>query len=369
MKERGFMEEFNNTEFVEMEAGAVTKKVSQASDPAEAKANYSKFGFGYLGAAILNVVAAVAILLIAMATGTGIENNATFRFAVSIATLYFIGLPFAYFMVNKIPNCEIGNKKLSFGQIISSLFIGYALIIGSNIVGTMFNSFFGQLTGKGIQNPIANAMSGLNPIFNICVVAILAPIMEELVFRKLLVDKLYKYGEGLTIIFSGLMFGLFHGNFAQFFYAFALGVYFAYIYMRTGRIRYTIYIHMFINGIGAFASIIVSKLDIEYIQELLFSGRVEEYMAYVTENMAAVGLLALYGFIVLCVSFVGLILMIVFHKKFHIDTIATALPKGTGARSLFGNPGMIGFILFFVISIVLAQFGSSISAVLMGLFG
>ena len=46
------------------------------------------------------------------------------------------------------------------------------------------------------------------------------------------------------MLFSGLMFGLFHGNLNQFVYAFVLGLCFGFIYVKTGNIRYTIGLHM-----------------------------------------------------------------------------------------------------------------------------
>ena len=45
---------------------------------------------------------------------------------------------------------------------------------------------------------------------------ICAPILEEYIFRKLIVDRTVKYGQGVAIVLSGLMFGLFHGNLNQF---------------------------------------------------------------------------------------------------------------------------------------------------------
>ena len=49
---------------------------------------------------------------------------------------------------------------------------------------------------------------------------ICAPILEEYIFRKLIVDRTVKYGQGVAVVLSGLMFGLFHGNLNQFAYAF-----------------------------------------------------------------------------------------------------------------------------------------------------
>ena len=42
-------------------------------------------------------------------------------------------------------------------------------------------------------------------------------------FRKLLIDRIVPFGQRVAVVVSGLAFGLFHGNFYQFFYAFSLG--------------------------------------------------------------------------------------------------------------------------------------------------
>ena len=63
-----------------------------------------------------------------------------------------------------------------------------------------------------------------------------APIVEELTFRKALLDGLHGTHEGYAAVISGLLFGLMHGNHMQFFLAFFLGMLFAMVYQRTGRI-------------------------------------------------------------------------------------------------------------------------------------
>ena len=37
-------------------------------------------------------------------------------------------------------------------------------------------------------------------------------------------DRLLGYGQKTAIIISGIMFGMAHGNFSQFFYAFGIGI-------------------------------------------------------------------------------------------------------------------------------------------------
>jgi membrane protease YdiL (CAAX protease family) len=74
-----------------------------------------------------------------------------------------------------------------------------------------------------------------------------APIVEELTFRKALCDRLHDTHEGYAAVISGLLFGLMHGNHQQFFLAFFIGMLFAMVYQRTGRIVYTMLLHGMIN--------------------------------------------------------------------------------------------------------------------------
>ena len=74
-----------------------------------------------------------------------------------------------------------------------------------------------------------------------------APILEELAFRKVLLDRLHDTHEGYAAVVSALLFGLMHGNHVQFFLAFFIGLIFAMVYQRTGRIIYTMILHAMIN--------------------------------------------------------------------------------------------------------------------------
>lgn len=79
------------------------------------------------------------------------------------------------------------------------------------------------------------------------VTVVVAPIFEELVFRKFVLDRVGDLGEGIAVLSSALIFGLAHQNAGQFFLAFFLGLLFARIYLRTGKIVYTMLLHFLIN--------------------------------------------------------------------------------------------------------------------------
>jgi membrane protease YdiL (CAAX protease family) len=74
-----------------------------------------------------------------------------------------------------------------------------------------------------------------------------APLFEETIFRKFLIDRLHPYGERIAVIFSALIFAMAHQNGMQFFLAFFLGIVFGIVYLRTGNLLYTMFLHFMIN--------------------------------------------------------------------------------------------------------------------------
>ncbi|MGN0664943.1 MAG: lysostaphin resistance A-like protein [Huintestinicola sp.] len=128
---------------------------------------------------------------------------------------------------------------------------------------------------KNGENPIsslettADAVSvvkGNYPLWlNILVylyVCLLGPIVEELVFRGVLLDGLCKYGNRFGIIMSSVLFGLMHENFIQCIPTICIGLVFASITVRTGSLIPSIAVHILNNSMSAFLMIIMHDLPL-----------------------------------------------------------------------------------------------------------
>jgi hypothetical protein len=77
--------------------------------------------------------------------------------------------------------------------------------------------------------------------------AFLPAVIEELVFRGVVLKELRQYGTVLAIFASALLFSFFHLNPAQTFYQFALGVIYATVVIFTGNLLMSMILH-FINN-------------------------------------------------------------------------------------------------------------------------
>lgn len=86
------------------------------------------------------------------------------------------------------------------------------------------------------------------PIFSIISVAIIGPVLEELVFRGLIYNKLKEsYRVGISILLVSLLFGLFHLNLVQGIYAFLISVIITYCYEKSSNLFIPILVHCSAN--------------------------------------------------------------------------------------------------------------------------
>lgn len=185
-----------------------------------------------------------------------------------------------------------------------------------NVLGTMLNQSTGGIDATGdISSLISTGM-----IVTILVPVVIGPILEELIFRKLLIDRLRRFGEWNAVLFSALAFGLFHMNLPQFCYAASVGLMLGYIYVKTGKILYTIIMHILLNGAS---SLIV----------LATAGGPAN---------ASVVLLGAAAILIIVSVIAGVILFFVKRKKLQFDSgMPDAIPRGEVFRTAYLNPGVI----------------------------
>ena len=278
---------------------------------------------------------------------------------ISTVILYVLGmliLPIG-FQKAQVPVTVLQKKHMTIGAFFKALFMSYSLLIITNLIGTLITTMIGILKGSPIINPVEEIALNMDLPFLILFTVIGAPIFEELFFRKFLVDRTAQYGEGVSVVISGLMFGMFHGNLSQFPYAFALGAFFAYIYIRTGKIGYTILMHAVINFVGSIVgSLILKYIDLSVYEGILTSTSIEEIFAALTmENMTGVFILLVYEMVIMTFVVIGIILWILEFKKFFFRPAEQDIPKGRCFEASICNKGMLVYIGVWLIMIIIAS--------------
>ncbi len=322
----------------------IEEAVPAAPDLQKARRDFSRLGFALLVFFVVaNGLAGIAAAVLQMMG----SSSPLVQWGVGyILPVYCLGVPAALLMMRRVPTVKREGEALGLGKLILFLIMCFPIMYGGNLIGTLLSAMF---SGGTAQNPL-EAMTAESSWIQVIVLAVLAPLFEEFVFRKQLIDRISRYGEKTAIFFSGLTFGLFHANLFQFFYAFGLGVLFAYIYTRTRRLRYTVILHMCVNFLGSVvAPWIMSKADLDAI-DALSQGAMDV-------DLSGVGGFMIYAFALIGLSIAGLVLLLRHRKKFVLLPAEEELPKGTGFKVSCLNAGVILFAIacaaIFVVSLFL----------------
>lgn len=103
-------------------------------------------------------------------------------------------------------------------------------------------------------------------------VAILGPIVEELLMRGLVLNQMKKAMPFVAAnIVQAFLFALLHGNLVQGSYAFVLGIIFGYIYRKYNTILSTILFHIVFNFSGYVIDIALSGVDLNLLMIIVIS--------------------------------------------------------------------------------------------------
>lgn len=164
---------------------------------------------------------------------------------------YFFPLVLTIWLTRKIFNKKgkINYKPAHF-QLLPVIIIGaYAFLI----VGEFFTFLLPEPSGflKEIYDSLTQSMKILfqDKIAGFLMIAVAAPILEETLFRGIILRALLKkYNPWKSIIYSAIAFGIFHLNPWQFLYATVVGLYLGYIYWKTNSLFYPILIHFMLNS-------------------------------------------------------------------------------------------------------------------------
>lgn len=280
-------------------------------------------------------------------------ENGDISLTLSMVPMYLISMPIMILLIKRVPAVTLEKRSMKAWEYLVAAVMCFCIMYCSNIVGTITTFIISIIKGSAVNNVMLDITSSIGIPTMLAYMVICAPIMEELIFRKLIVERTVRYGQGAAILVSGLMFGLFHGNLNQFAYAFTLGMFFAFIYAKTGKIQYTIGIHMIINLMGSVVATLAMKgIDYDGYMEAVASGSEEAIMKAIMDSLPGwIAVMGLGCFMGICII-AGIVLFIVFRKRFVLIKGEVEIPKGQ-KHVIWWNLGMVLFSVFWILQIVL----------------
>ena len=323
----------------------------------EARRVYSTLGFGYAIYAAVSLIVALVIQVAVLLVSPDLIENTLFLNILSPVSLYLFALPALILVL--VLFCIKGEtpekRKLGLGAWTLILLVSFGLMYIGSFMGQGVMWGVSKIVGYDYSNILESVIDYDNMWITVIFMCVIAPIGEELVFRKLIIDRTHKYGGLVSVLVSGLIFGLMHANFYQFFYAFALGLVLGYVYYGTGRIWYTIALHATINFIG---SVVTAYLDLGLTQmseafESLNAENAEELIAFAYKyGLIIVAEYAFLAFVIVSII-CSVVLPIVFRKKINLERSELLAPPKKMLAAAFLNVGVIVMLVVYVIQFAL----------------
>ena len=178
---------------------------------------------------------------------------------------WILSFPIIYYFVKTYKKYEYFkmNEKLNAKDF--SVYFALAFWIGNffSFLIVLMSSHKGRTPVVAIYEPLYT---------DIIMTVFVAPVLEEIVFRGVIMNNLKKYGIKTAIIINSIFFALSHYNTDMIIPAFFTGIIFSYVAYKYS-IKYSILIHFFINAITKTSQVLaILRIDILLILIGLFSA-------------------------------------------------------------------------------------------------
>ncbi len=282
---------------------------------------FSRIGFAFALAIVIQYLLVAVIATAVRAAAPALMESGWFLWVLNYLPLYLVAMPVMLLVLRGVPSHSGRPEKrvrVSPGQLLVLVVACFGVTVLLQYGVTLVSELIRMLRGRGVENPLETIVSGSDPLMNLIFACVVAPVMEELIFRGLLYRKLIAFGGKVYVLFSAFIFALFHTNLYQVPYAFAVGLVLAGLTYFTGTIRYAVLVHMTINLLG--------------------SG-IFSLLAYVGEEAQYY-----YGSVQAVIALVGIVLAINMAMKWREERplrFAPGAVAAPGARTILLNAGVL----------------------------
>lgn len=198
-------------------------------------------------------------------TDTTIETlSQDLTFTIIFSMLTQVAFLIVCFIANKKTNVFAASKinfKLGLVNILLCVGIGILVNFGLGPIVNSFNIFLDWI-GYELSADLPLVLDSFGMLaLSVLLFALVPAIVEELLFRGVILQGLRKFGDKIAIVLSALMFALIHFAAEQFVLPFIFGMIMAYVVIKTGSILSSIIIHFTSNLV----SLICIYFNFEYL--------------------------------------------------------------------------------------------------------
>ncbi len=210
------------------------------------------------GFVVLGIVVALDPKMLASLTGGGLDEAGLLTkfglpLIVSVLLSGLITLAMLWLHLRKgVRHQQIGLFARSRLSTMHTVVLGVGLMLATMLISYLYSTYV--VPGKELQGPV-NALIGgipktpLNHVILFLTIAVVAPILEELLFRGYLQSALMHHMKPwAAIAIASTVFGIIHFQPLAFPMLAMLGAVFGYLYHKTGSLKVNMALHVINNG-------------------------------------------------------------------------------------------------------------------------
>ena len=314
-------------------------------DAAQTKKEFSFIGAGIALYYVISVVAFSLLCLLAAQVGGDWWESDVAKTVLSNLAYYICAFPVLYLVFARVERSQWKKVGVSFGGWLIFLAVALGLMYIGGYVGNGMMGIFSALFGKNYTNGL-NSLADGNMWVTALITVVIAPLGEEFIYRKLIIDRTAKYGCFLSVMLSATVFALAHGNFYQLFYAFLVGLVLGYLYYRTGNLWVNFALHAFLNFWGGVIPMLLQG-KLQEISEIAEIGQLLEYGGIVSVAMVMV-------VIQFASIAAAIVLPIVLRKRIVCPTAEISIPRGKVTTTVICNVGILAMLAVYVLNLIMS---------------
>ena len=324
----------------------------------DTKKYFSRLGFAVFGLIVASSVVSTGLFLLYSQL---VKNVLPWLTAyemlisniISIFSIYCIGVPIFLIISDPLPKVTPFKAKMDIKSWFGGFCIAMLFLTIGNSISSMILISIESMMNITTTNPVGEMVENSDIWTTLIFTVIIAPILEEIFFRKIVCDKLLPLGEGYAILISAAIFGLVHGNFYQFFYCLGLGLILAYMYHSTGRLLPCILLHAAINLVGSVVPTLLSPI-LEAI-EGIDPENMDTMAQFLADNIGGILAAAAFSLFVYAAMAAAVIIPIVMRKKIKLGAPEVAIPRKRAIAIIVANAGAIVLLVLYAL-----EFGLSL---------
>lgn len=254
-------------------------------------------------------IVGIAILSMLLFSPANAILSSIFGKEISFLVYYLLAMGVPFIIAHLIRNKRTGISKYNFSlsSIKIMVLVSISVIaIQTGIISPIVNS----IPMPEFMQKIFLELAGQNGAYSFISIVIAAPIIEELIFRGIILHGLLqRYSPIKSIIISSVLFGIVHLNPWQFVSALIIGIFSGWVYYRTRKLTLSIIIHSTNN---LFAFIGMYFMDME---TMMNEPLTELYGGLINFILITIG--------AIIVSIIGIFLLKMEFKSLKIDDTST----------------------------------------------